>query len=99
MSDYPANATPNPPPPVSSDLRVYVDSTGNVWGRDYATGIGYLLSSPPGSEGPQGPKGDPGVPGPQGPPGPIVPATTTTLGGVIQGSGCTIAPNGALSVP
>jgi hypothetical protein len=45
MSDYPANATPNPPPPVSSDLRVYIDAGGNVWGRDYATGIGYLLSS------------------------------------------------------
>jgi streptogramin lyase len=46
MSDYPANATPNPPAPVSSDLRVYVDADGNIWGRDYATGIGYLLSSP-----------------------------------------------------
>lgn len=76
MSDYPANATPNPPAPVSSDLRVYVDERGNVWGRDYATGIGYLLSSPqgggpPGPPGPQGPQGDSGPPGADGAPGAI----------------------------
>src|SRR5258707_9062121 len=45
MSDYPPNATPVAPAPASGGLRVYADADGNVWGRDPATGIAYLLSS------------------------------------------------------
>jgi collagen triple helix repeat protein len=76
MTDYPPNATPQPPAPVSSDLHIYVDAEGSIWGRDFATGIGYLLSSssgtagPPGPQGDPGPKGDQGIQGIQGPQGP-----------------------------
>lgn len=45
MSDYPPNATPLAPAPASGGLRVYADAEGNVWGRDPATGMAYLLSS------------------------------------------------------
>lgn len=103
MSDYPPNATPVPPAPVSRGLQVYVDDQGNVWGRDTATGIGYLLSSAEGGgvgpAGPPGPQGPSGADGAQGPPGPVVPATATVLGGVKAGSGVTIAADGTLTVP
>jgi hypothetical protein len=52
-----------------------------------------------GNQGNQGPTGAQGPPGAQGPAGPIIPATSTTLGGVKTGSGVTIAPDGTLSVP
>jgi hypothetical protein len=45
----------------------------------------------------QGPIGPQGLVGPQGPPGGTVAATTTTMGGVIVGSGLAVAPDGTLS--
>jgi hypothetical protein len=45
VSDYPPNATPVAPAPVSRDLQVYLDAQSNVWARDTASGVAYLLSS------------------------------------------------------
>lgn len=55
-------------------------------------------NGPAGATGPQGPTGATGATGPQGPAGPIIPATTTTLGGVIIGANITVQANGTISV-
>lgn len=62
---------------------------------------------PTGATGQQGPKGDTGATGSQGPqgatgaqgpPGPVVPATSTTLGGVKIGANISVTADGTISV-
>ena len=52
----------------------------------------------PGAAGPTGAQGPPGATGAQGPAGTVVPATTTTIGGVIIGSGVNVQSDGTISI-
>lgn len=86
-----ADGATGPAGPAGADGATGPAGPQGPTGADGAQGT----TGPAGATGPAGPQGPPGG---QGPPGPNVPATTTSLGSVIIGSGLAVQPDGTISV-